>query len=267
MRGSSARPIRLRARSAASNAPLSPDRKFPLPKRWASSANCSNCSSPARTPRKVWPPMWTSGRRSSKGNSESLAPQYSIRRISQTPRFEGDAMATAAQLQVKPGKLFIGGKWVDAASGKTFPTYNPATGEVLAKIAEGDREDIDRAVKAARKAFDTGPWSKMTASERGRLIWKLGDLLEQHLEEFALLESLDNGKPLGIARAADVPLAVDLFRYMAGWATKIEGNTIPLSVPYTPGARYLSYTLREPVGVVGQIIPWNFPLLMAAWKL
>jgi len=107
----------------------------------------------------------------------------------------------------------------------------------------------------------------MSASERGRLIWKLGDLIDQHLEEFAFLESLDNGKPLTIARAADVPLAADLFRYMAGWATKIEGNTIPISVPYTPKARYLSYTLREPVGVVGQIIPWNFPLLMAAWKL
>ena len=107
----------------------------------------------------------------------------------------------------------------------------------------------------------------MTASERGRLIWKLADLLEQHTEEFGYLESLDNGKPLAVAKAADVPLAVDLFRYMAGWATKIEGNTIPLSVPYTPGAKYLAYTLREPVGVVGQIIPWNFPLLMAAWKL
>src|SRR2546425_2474801 len=167
----------------------------------------------------------------------------------------------------KNRKMLINGQWVEAASGKTFPTYNPATGEVLAHVAEGDREDIERAVKAARAAFDTGPWSKMTASERGRLIWKLGDLLEQHLEEFALLESLDNGKPLGIARAADVPLAVDLFRYMAGWATKIEGNTIPISVPYTPGAKYLAYTLKEPVGVVGQIIPWNFPLLMAAWKL
>src|SRR3989441_2375984 len=167
----------------------------------------------------------------------------------------------------KNRKMLINGQWVEAASGKTFPTYNPATGEVLAHVAEGDREDIERAVKAARAAFDTGPWSKMTASERGRLIWKLGDLLEQHLEEFALLESLDNGKPLGIARGADVPLAVDLFRYMAGWATKIEGTTIPISVPYTPAARYLAYTLREPVGVVAQIIPWNFPLLMAAWKL
>jgi len=166
-----------------------------------------------------------------------------------------------------PRKMLINGNWVDAVSGKTFPSYDPSTGEVLANIAEGDQADIDLAVKAARKAFETGPWRKMTPSERGRLIWKLADLLEQHLEEFAYLESLDNGKPLTIARAADVPLAVDLFRYMAGWATKIEGNTIPISVPYTPGAKYLSYTIREPIGVVGQIIPWNFPLLMAAWKL
>jgi len=167
----------------------------------------------------------------------------------------------------KPRKMLINGNWVDAVSGKTFPSYDPSTGEVLATIAEGDRADIDLAVKSARKAFDSGPWRKMSASERGRLIWKLADLIEAHAEEFAYLESLDNGKPLTVARAADVPLAVDLFRYMAGWATKIEGNTIPLSVPYTPGAKYLSYTLREPVGVVGQIIPWNFPLLMAAWKL
>jgi len=167
----------------------------------------------------------------------------------------------------KPRKMLIDGKWVNAASGKTFPTYNPATGEVLAQVAEGDRADIDAAVKAARKAFDSGPWSRMTASERGKLIWKLADLLEQHLEEFATLETLDNGKPLTVAKAADVPLAADLFRYMAGWATKLEGTTIPISVPYTPGAQYLAYTLREPVGVIGQIIPWNFPLLMAAWKL
>src|ERR1700683_1684 len=167
----------------------------------------------------------------------------------------------------KPRKMLINGKWVNSLSGKTFPTYNPATGEVLAQVAEGDRDDVEEAVKAARKAFDQGPWRRLTASERGRLIWKLADLLETHTEEFAYLESLDNGKPLTIARAADVPLAVDLFRYMAGWATKIEGNTIPLSVPYTPGAKYLAYTLREPVGVAAQVIPWNFPLLMAAWKL
>ena len=166
-----------------------------------------------------------------------------------------------------PRKMLIGGKWLEASSGKTFSTYNPATGEVLAQVAEGNSSDIDRAVLAARNAFESGPWHTITASERGRLIWKLAELLEFHLEEFAQLESLDNGKPVGEARAGDVPLAVDLFRYMAGWTTKIEGSTIPISVPYTPGAKYLAYTLREPVGVVGQIIPWNFPLLMAAWKL
>jgi phenylacetaldehyde dehydrogenase len=167
----------------------------------------------------------------------------------------------------KPRKMLIGGKWLEAASGNTFPTYNPATGEILAHVAEGNGTDVDRAVTAARNAFESGPWRRLTASERGRLIWKLADLLESHLEEFAQLESLDNGKPIGVARAADLPLAVDLFRYMAGWATKIEGNTISLSVPSTPGARYHAYTLREPVGVVAQIIPWNFPLLMAALKL
>ena len=185
-------------------------------------------------------------------------------------------MATATGIQLDqrveafvstPRKMLINGQWVAAKSGKTFPTYDPSTGEVLAKIAEGDKADIDEAVKAARAAFDKGPWRKMTASERGKLMWKLADLLEKNLEEFAQLESLDNGKPVGVARAADVPLAVDNLRYYAGWCTKIEGNTIPISVPYTPGARYLAYTLREPVGVVGQIIPWNFPLLMAAWKL
>jgi phenylacetaldehyde dehydrogenase len=164
-------------------------------------------------------------------------------------------------------KLFINGKWVAAQSGLTFPTYNPATGQVLSHVAEGDKADVDTAVRAAREAFDHGPWRRLTASERGRMIWKLADLLEQHTEEFAVLESLDNGKPLAVARVADVPLAVDLLRYMSGWTTKIEGNTIPISVPYTPGARYHAFTLREPVGVVAQVIPWNFPLLMAAWKI
>ena len=164
-------------------------------------------------------------------------------------------------------KMLIDGKWVDAISGTTFPTFNPATGEVMSQIPDGQREDINLAVKAARAAFETGAWRTMTPSERGKLIWKLADLIEAKTEELAQLESLDNGKPVGVARAADVPLAADLFRYMAGWATKIEGNTIPISVPYAPGAQFHAYTLREPVGVVGQIIPWNFPLLMAAWKL
>ena len=166
-----------------------------------------------------------------------------------------------------PRKMLINGQWVNAQSGKTFSTYNPATGEVMAEVAEGDKADIALAVKAARKAFEQGSWRKMTPSDRGKLLWRLADLLESNLEEFAQLESLDNGKPLTIARVADVPLAVDLFRYMAGWSTKIEGNSIPISVPYMPGSQFLAYTLREPVGVVGQIIPWNFPLLMAAWKL
>jgi len=166
-----------------------------------------------------------------------------------------------------PRQLFINGQWGDAASGKTFETPNPATGETLARVAEGDAEDINRAVRAARAAFEDGPWSRMTPSDRGRLIWKIGDLILEHVDELAQLESLDNGKPFAVAQAADVPLAADLFHYMAGWATKIEGNTINISVPYMPGANFHSYTLREPIGVVGQIIPWNFPLLMAAWKL
>ena len=166
-----------------------------------------------------------------------------------------------------PRQMFINGQWADAASGRTFETPNPATGETLARVAEGDAEDINRAVRAARAAFDIGPWSRTTPSERGRIIWRIGDLILQHVDELAQLESLDNGKPYLVAQAADVPLAADLFHYMAGWATKIEGNTINISVPYMPGANFHSYTLREPIGVVGQIIPWNFPLLMAAWKL
>src|ERR1700754_2015436 len=163
----------------------------------------------------------------------------------------------------QPSRLLIDGKLVEAASGKTFPVYNPATGAILMQVAEADSADVDRAVKAARKAFDEGPWSRISPSERGKLLWKLAELLEKHSDEFAELESIDNGKPVAVARAADVPLAIDMFRYMGGWATKITGSTIPLSLP----GEFLSYTLREPVGVVGQIIPWNFPLLMAAWKL
>src|ERR1700730_2493545 len=166
-----------------------------------------------------------------------------------------------------PRQLFINGQWTDAASGKTFETPNPATGDTLAKIAEGDAEDIDRAVRAARSAFDDGPWGRLTPSERGRIIWRIGDLVLEHAQELAQLESLDNGKPYAVGLGADVPLAADMFHYMAGWATKIEGNSINISVPYMPGANFHSYTLREPLGVVGQIIPWNFPLLMAAWKL
>jgi len=163
-------------------------------------------------------------------------------------------------------KLLINGEWVDAASGRTFESLNPATEEVLASVARGEAEDVDRAVRAARAAFDDGAvWRRMPHGQRGRIIHKLGDLILEHLEEFALLESLDNGKPLAVARVADVPLAADMFHYMSGWATKIEGSTIPISA-WDQDA-YFGFTLREPVGVCGQIIPWNFPLLMAAWKV
>lgn len=163
--------------------------------------------------------------------------------------------------------LLIDGKWVGASTGKTFGVENPATGEQITSVAEGTKPDIDKAVLSAHRTFTSGSWRTLTASERGRLLWKLADLLEKHADEFAQLESLDNGKPYHIAKAADVPLSAEIFRYMAGWATKVEGKTFPLSVPYTPDTRYLAYTLKEPIGVVGQIIPWNFPLLMAAWKL
>ena len=165
------------------------------------------------------------------------------------------------------GPMLIDGSWRDAASGERFDVFDPATEQVIARVAAGDAADVDAAVDAARRAFESGPWSRMTPSDRGRVIWRVGDLIEEHAEELAYLETLDNGKPFGVAKAADVALAADMFRYMAGWATKIEGATVPISVPYLPDASFHAYTLREPVGVVGQIIPWNFPLLMAAWKL
>ncbi|HZZ78380.1 MAG TPA: aldehyde dehydrogenase family protein, partial [Gemmataceae bacterium] len=163
---------------------------------------------------------------------------------------------------VKPQEpMFIGGKWVDSVSGKTFATLNPSTGETICQVAEGDKADIDLAVKAARKAFESGPWSKMNASDRGRLIYKLADLIEKNAESLAALETLDNGKPYKDALAADLPLTVKCLRYYAGWCDKIHGKTIPIDGPF------FCYTRHEPVGVVGQIIPWNFPLLMATWKL
>lgn len=166
-----------------------------------------------------------------------------------------------------PKQLLIDGEWMDAASGKTFSVFDPATGDTIAQVAEGEAEDINHAVAAARHSFDKGKWRNMSPSQKGQILWHIGDMILDHLDEFAQLESLDNGKPVGVARVADVPLAADLFHYMAGWATKIEGNTIPITVPYAPDGKFFAYTLREPIGVVGQIIPWNFPLLMAAWKL
>jgi aldehyde dehydrogenase (NAD+) len=167
----------------------------------------------------------------------------------------------AAKVKIEPGQLLIDGQWIDGA--KKFDTINPATGEVLAQIAEGSSADVDRAVEAARRALEdrNGPWRKMSASERGRLIWKLADLLEKNIDEFAELETLDNGKPIFESRYVDMPMVVDVLRYYAGLATKIHGETVnTLETAFT-------YTLREPVGVVGMIVPWNFPLLLASWKL
>jgi phenylacetaldehyde dehydrogenase len=160
-------------------------------------------------------------------------------------------------------QLLIDGKWVDAKSGKIFDVFDPATGQAIAAVAEADAADVDEAVKAARRAFESGPWGKISPADRCKLIWKLADLLETHADEIAELEALDNGKPIRDARNVDLPGSHEILRYMAGWATKINGATIVVSAP----GDWHAYTLREPVGVVGQIIPWNFPLMMAAWKI
>jgi len=160
----------------------------------------------------------------------------------------------------RPKQLLIDGKWVNSVSGKTFETLNPATEEVLCRVAEGGKEDVDKAVKAARRAFETGPWRKMSTAERARIMLRLADLIEKHADELAQIETLDNGKPINESRYVDVPQTVETFRYYAGWATKLEGETI------NANTNFFTYTLREPVGVVGQIIPWNFPMLMLAWK-
>jgi phenylacetaldehyde dehydrogenase len=178
-----------------------------------------------------------------------------------------DVHPSAKKFASAPGRLLIGGRWVDAAAGERFPTIDPSTADVITEIAAGNREDVDRAVAAARSAFENGPWPRMTADDRGKLLWALADLLERNSAEFAHLEALDNGKSVGMASFMDVPAAVQAFRYYAGLATKIQGNTMNLSVPYTPGARFLAYTLKQPIGVVGAIVPWNFPLMLTAWKL
>src|SRR5215813_1428088 len=161
-------------------------------------------------------------------------------------------MLAATKVNIKPGRLLIDGQWVEAS--KTFDTINPATEEVLTQIAEASSADVDRAVQAARRAFEerAGPWRKMSASERGRLIWKLADLLEKNIDELAELETLDNGKPIFESRFVDMPMVVDVLRYYAGLTTKIHGETV------NTFESAFTYTLREPVGVVGLIVPWNF---------
>jgi acyl-CoA reductase-like NAD-dependent aldehyde dehydrogenase len=161
---------------------------------------------------------------------------------------------------VRPGKLIIDGKAVDSASGKTYVTYNPATEEPICEIAEAGAEDVDRAVKAARAAFESGPWSKMKPAERQRALFQLGELVLRNGDELARLETLDNGKPIFESRQIDVPMVANCFHYFSGWATKLAGETLPVS------PAFFTYTLREPVGVVGAIIPWNFPMIMVGWK-
>jgi acyl-CoA reductase-like NAD-dependent aldehyde dehydrogenase len=170
-------------------------------------------------------------------------------------------MLTATKSKLSPGRLLIGGEWVEGAT--TFPTVNPATGEVLTRVAEATAADVDHAVAAARKAFDapSSAWRKMSASERGKLIWRLADLVEKNLDELAELETLDNGKPIFESKYVDMPMTADVLRYYAGWATKIHGETV------NTFENAFTYTLREPVGVVGMILPWNFPLLIASWKI
>lgn len=167
---------------------------------------------------------------------------------------------TVVPPQIRQTECFIGGQWVPSVSGKTFETINPATEEVICQVSEGDEADVDLAVQAARNALENGPWSTMDARDRGALLNKLADLIEEEFDELSALESLDNGKPISEARAADLPLVIDCLRYYAGWADKIHGKTIPIR------GEYFVYTRREPVGVAGQIIPWNFPMLMVAWK-
>ncbi|WP_437206861.1 aldehyde dehydrogenase family protein [Planctomicrobium sp. SH664] len=162
--------------------------------------------------------------------------------------------------EVRRTQLLIDGQWRDSVSGETFATYHPATEEKIADVAKGNAADVDLAVKAARKAFETGPWRTMDARDRGALIGKLADLIEKNIVELAALETLDNGKPIGDSLNGDIPGVIDCLRYYAGWADKICGETLPVR------GNYFSYTRREAVGVCGQIIPWNFPALMVAWK-
>jgi phenylacetaldehyde dehydrogenase len=175
--------------------------------------------------------------------------------------------AAAARFLKRAHKLFIGGEWVDSKSSKRIPVMDPATGREISSVADANAADIERAVAAARQAFEKGPWPEMLPVEREALIWKLSDLIERNIDELAELESLNNGKTKFMAKIVDIAGTRDYFRYMAGWATKLEGSTFKSSIHGAPGAKFHTYTLREPVGVVGAIVPWNFPLAMASWKL
>src|SRR6266581_4823055 len=261
MRASSARRTKRPRRLDASSGQCKPAGRFRWNRRWPSSARTSSCSFRVTTQKRVWPLTSRSGRQSLKPNNARVgtgAPRPSRR--SEAPQ-RYSTMIAATKARVSPGRLLINGEWVDGS--RKFDTINPATGEVLTQIVEASADDVDRAVKAARYAFEdrTGPWRKMSASERGRLLWRLADLVEQNIDELAELETLDNGKPIFESKYVDMPMVVDVLRYYAGLATKIHGETVnTFETAFT-------YTLREPVGVVGLIVPWNFPLLLASWKV
>ncbi|MBI3723817.1 aldehyde dehydrogenase family protein, partial [bacterium] len=170
-------------------------------------------------------------------------------------------MPTATTFEVKPQKLFIDGEWRDPETQETYPTINPATEAPICQISKGGAKDVEAAVRSARKAFDEGEWSKLEAKDREKILWKLGDLIDENADELAYLETVDMGKPIRESRNVDVPFVADVFRYYAGWATKVHGDTIP------GRGGHFAFTLREPIGVVGAITPWNFPLLLTTWKL
>ncbi|MDA0233641.1 MAG: aldehyde dehydrogenase family protein [Proteobacteria bacterium] len=182
-------------------------------------------------------------------------------------RYKGELLSDdTRRFLAQPKRMAIGGEWVEALGGGMLEVVDPASGQVFDRVPAGEATDIDRAVAAARRAFEQGDWPRMRPVDRERLLLRLAELVEAHAQELAEIEALDNGKPVTMARAVDVALVVDFLRYMAGWATKIEGSTMEVSVPLVRDREFFGYTRREPVGVVGAIIPWNFPLLMVAWK-
>lgn len=181
--------------------------------------------------------------------------------------FSPDLHPRTADFVSAPRQMYIDGEWADALSGRRFDTVDPATEQVITTVPHSGVEDVERAVAAARRAFEEGPWPAMTPAERQRMIWRIAEGITARADQFAELESIDNGKSVAVAKAVDVTWAAEIFYYYAGWATKIEGRTVPVSVPWAPGGRFHAFTLREPIGVCAQIIPWNFPLVMAAFKV
>lgn len=187
--------------------------------------------------------------------------------ISMTATLSADLDPRTADFLSRPRQMYVDGQWVESVSGRRFDTVDPATEQVITTVPHSGPEDVERAVRAARRAFEDGPWPTTTPAERQRMIWRIAEGITARADQFAELESIDNGKSVAVAKAVDVTWAAEIFYYYAGWATKIEGRTVPVSVPWAPGGKFHAFTLREPVGVCAQITPWNFPLVMAAFKV